>query len=112
MEPTRERMPLRLRGALLALSIAAMATQVSGASAAQEVDRPRPVTAAASAAAALSGEPAPLARLASLLRGPQVSGNWALLVAGFLGVFAIGHRRVSAPGSRSLDPQGLRRRRR
>jgi hypothetical protein len=105
-------MPLRLRGALLALSIAAMATQVSGASAAPEMAGARPVPAAASAAAALSDEHAQLTGLASLLRGPQVSGSGALLVAGLLGVWAIGHRRVSAAGSRSLDPQGLRRRRR
>ncbi len=112
MEPSRARSVVRLRGALVVLSIAAMATQVSGASAAQELARPRPVTTAASAATARSAPPAQLTGLAGLLRDPQPSGSWALLVAGLLGIWAIGHRRLSALGSRSLDPHGLRRRRR
>ncbi|HEY2276318.1 MAG TPA: hypothetical protein VGH61_12510 [Steroidobacteraceae bacterium] len=110
MEPTRFRMPLRLRGALLALLMAAMATQVSGASAAQEMGSARLVTAGVAATAALSDERAQLTGLAGLLRGPPASGGWGLLVAGLIGVWAIGHRRMSVLGSRSLDPHGLRHR--
>lgn len=102
MKSTRARTPLRLKGTLLALSIAAMATQVSGASAAQELAGSRPVT-AAGAATARSAEPAQPVSLASLLRGPRVSGDWALLIAGLLGVGVIGHRRMAGFGSRSLD---------
>jgi hypothetical protein len=102
-------MPL-LRGALLALSIAVMASQVSSASAGQEASRPRPVTTARAATVAPSDERVGLPGLASLLRGPPVSESWALLLAGLTGVWAIGHRRMSVLGSRSLDPRGLRRR--
>lgn len=109
MEPTRPRMPLRLRRALLVSSIAAMAT-VSGASAAQEMARARPVTTAGAAAPALSREPAQLTGPASPARGLQPSGSGALLLAGLLGVWTIGHRRLSVLGSRTLDPHGLRRR--
>jgi hypothetical protein len=111
MEPTRIRMPLRLRGALLALLMAAMATQVSGASAAQEMGSTRVVTAGGAATAAvLPVTRAQLTALAGLLRGPPASGGWGLLAAGLIGVWAIGHRRMSVLGSRSLDPHGLRRR--
>jgi hypothetical protein len=96
----------RLRGALLALSMAAMATQVGGASAAVESGQ-RAVAALGAASVALSGERTPLAGRASPLPG---TGGWALAVAGLLGACAIGHRRMSALGSRSLDPHGLRRR--
>jgi hypothetical protein len=103
-------MPLRLRGALLALLMAAMATQVSGASASQEMGSARLVTAGGATGAALSVERAQLGGVAGLLRSPPVSGGWGLLVAGLIGVWAIGHRRMSVRGSRSLDPHGLRRR--
>ena len=109
MKPASARMSSRLRGALLALSMAAMATQVGGASAAVE-SGPRGVATLGAASVALSGERTQLAGLASPLPGTPVSGGWALLIAGLMGAWAIGHRRMSALGSRSLDPQGLRRR--
>ena len=108
MKPTPARMPLRPRGALVALSVAAMMTQVSRASAAPERVDSRPVTTVAAAIVPPVG-PAQLAALASLWRAPPVSGGWPLLVAGLIGVWAIGHRRLSAPESRSLDPHRLRR---
>jgi hypothetical protein len=109
MKPTSARMAPRLRGALLALSMAAMATQVGGASAAVE-SGPRGVVPLGAASVARSGERTALAGRASQLPGTPVSDGWGLLVASLLGAGAIGHRRMSALGSRSLDPHGLRRR--
>ena len=99
----------RLRGALLALSMVALATQVSRASAAVEPG-PRGVAQLGTVSVALSAERTQLAGLATPLPGTPVSGGWALVIAGLMGTWAIGHRRMSARGSRSLDPRGLRRR--
>jgi hypothetical protein len=108
MKPTRPRTPLRLRGTIFALSLAATATQVGGAAAA-------PRDAVVSPAVHLSASLLPVLGARELLaalpvRHAPASGNWALLVAGFVGAWAIGRRRVSASGSRSLDPQRPRRR--
>jgi len=106
MKPVSIRMPPRMRGALLALAVGAMATQVSGASAAAQMGSARRVApVAAVARAPLPAEHAQRSGLASLLRGPPVSGSWALLVAGLMGAWAIGQRRASTLGSRSLDAQ-------
>jgi hypothetical protein len=101
---------MSLRGVLLAISLAAMTTQVSGASAAGEVVRSRLVTTGGAATAVLSDVRAQLTGLAGLLRDPPVSGGWGLLVAGLIGVWEIGYRRMSVLGSRSLDLHGVRRR--
>lgn len=112
MKCSSARMPLRLRGALLALSLAAMTTQVSGASsgasAADHVAASRDRISVATLAVALPGGRARLNGLASVSPGPPVSGGWGLLAAGLMGVWAIGRRRLSAPGGRSLDPRKLR----
>ena len=108
MKSTRASTPRRLKGMILVLSIAAMATQVSGASAAPELSGSRSVTSAGGATAARAAAPAQPAELASLLRGPPVSRDWALLVAGLLGVCAIGRRRMTAFGGRGLDLHGSR----
>jgi len=110
MKPTRARSPLRLKATLFALSIAAMATQVGGASAAGAVAGLPSVAQASTAAIPIAGERELLAFLVKVLRGPPQSASWALLVAGLLGVGAIGHRRICALGSRSLDPYRVRRR--
>ena len=108
MKPKRARMRWRLKGTIFALSIAAMATQVGGATMSPRVaaELPAPVSAAA---IPLPGERELLIWLASVLRTPPVSGGWALLLAGLTGVWAIAWRRMSAPDSRSLDAHGLRR---
>jgi hypothetical protein len=111
MKTTRARTPLRLRATLIALSIVAMATQVGGATAAA-VDQPRAAKVSAATVIPVPGERellAWLARLTDGLRGPPVSGGWALLLAGLTGVWAIGRRRLSPPGSLSLPRQRLRR---
>ena len=108
MKCSSARMPLRLRGALLALSLAAMTTQVSGASsgaAADHVAASRDRISVATLAVALPDGRAQLNGLARLSPGPPVSGGWGLLAAGLMGVWAIGRRRLSAPGGRSLDPR-------
>lgn len=109
MKPSQARKPLRLKAMLFALSVAAMSTQVGGASSAAGVAGSAPV-AQMSAAMPLLGERELLTWLASLLRAPPESGRWALVVAGLVGVCAIGLRRISASGSRSLDPYRLRHR--
>ncbi len=110
MKLSPSRRPLRLTAAMFALSLVAMTTQVGGATApAGGGGRPAAQVRAA-AAIPLPGERELLAWLTSVLRGPPVSGSWALLVAGISGVLAIGRRRMSAPGGRSLDPHRLRRR--
>lgn len=113
MKPSRSRRPLRLKAALFALSIVAMTTQVGGATAPAGGGELPAAQVRAAAAVPLPGERELLAWLAwltSVLRGPPVSGSWALLIAGISGVWAIGRRRMSAPGGRSLDPYRLRRR--
>jgi hypothetical protein len=107
MKPTRPRTPLRLRGTIFALSLAATATQVGGAAAAPREAGLSPAV-HLSASVLLPGERELLASLP--VRHAPASGNWALLVAGFVGAWAIGRRRVSASGGRSLDPQRPRRR--
>ena len=103
---------MRIKAALFALSIAAMTTQVGGATAAAGIGEPLAARVSAAAAIPLPGERELLgwlAWLARVSRAPPVLGSWALLLAGVAGVWAIGHRRMSAPGGHSLDPYGLRR---
>jgi hypothetical protein len=110
MKPTRAHARLRLKGTLLALSIAAMATQVGGASAAPRMTLEPPVAHLSTAVALMPGERELLAWITSVLRGSPVPGSWALLIAGLTGVWAIGRRRVAALGNGTLDSYGLRRR--
>jgi hypothetical protein len=49
----------------------------------------------------------PLSLLVSLLPRPPAPGSWALLLAGLAGVWAIGRRRLSSIGDRSLRPDRL-----
>jgi hypothetical protein len=109
MKPTRARRSLRLKATLFALAIAATATQVGGASAAPGAAGWQPVAQVSAATVPVPSERELLSWLASLSRGPPPSAGWALLVAGLIGVWAIGHRRISA-ADRSLDPYRLRRR--
>jgi hypothetical protein len=110
MKPTRAHTPLRLKGAIFALSLAAMATQVGGASATSGVAAgERPVAQVSAVSLPVPGERELLAWLTGMLRGSPVPGSWALLVAGLAGVWAIGRRRVSAIGDRTLIPYPLRR---
>lgn len=111
MKLSRVRRPLRLR-MIFALSIAAMATQVGGASAA-----PAPAVAGepsvehrSAAVIPLPDKRTLLRSLESVLRGPSLSGDWELLLAGLAGVCAIARRRTTAITSLSLDPYSLRRR--
>jgi hypothetical protein len=108
MKPTRPRTPLRLRRAIFALAIAAVATQVGSATVTPGVAGQRPAALVSAARLPLPGERELLTRLASVLRGPPVSATWPLLLAGLTGVWAIGRRRVSETGSRPLDPGRLR----
>ena len=107
MNPTRSRRLLRLKGTIFALSLAAMASQVGGATAAPREAGARPAV-HLSASLPLPGARELLAGLASPVRHAPGSGSWALLIAGLTGAWAIGRRRVSAIGSRSLDPHRLR----
>lgn len=110
MKPARARTPLRLKGTLFALSIAAMATQAGSAPLPPRAAHAPHVAHSTAASASLpDGLELPTA-FASLLRGPPVSGRWALLFAGLTGVLAIGRRRMAALGRLSFDPQRLRRR--
>lgn len=110
MKPTRAGIRLRLRAALFALSIAAMAAQAGSVPrappAAGAVRVPRPTVTLVPLALERGLE----ARLARVLRRPPVSGSWALLIAGLTGVWAIGQRRMTAAAARSLDPRRLQRR--
>lgn len=109
MEPARVRMPLRLKGALFALSIAAMATQAGSAPPPPREAKAVPVAHLSAASVSLASKLAPLSSLGSVLQAPPVSGGWALLFAGLTGIWAIGRRRTSTLGSRILEPQRLRR---
>ena len=113
MKPVRVRMPLRLKGALFALSIAAMATQAGSAPlpprAAEPVRAAHLSAASVLLSGKLAGKLAPLGSLGSVLHGQPVSGGWALLFAGLTGIWAIGRRRTSTLGSQILEPQRLRR---
>lgn len=109
MKPIRAHTRLRLKGAIFALSIAAMATQVGGASAVPGVAGEPPVAQLSAAIVPVPGERELLAWLTSVSRGSPVPGSWALLIAGLAGVWAIGRRRVSAIGNRTLIPYRLRR---
>ena len=109
MEPARVRMPLRLKGALFALSIAAMATQAGSAPLPPREAKAVPVAHLSAASFSLSSKLAPLSSLGGMLQAPPVSGGWALLFAGLTGIWAIGRRRTSALDSRILEPQRLRR---
>jgi|SRR5215470_4054164 len=111
MNSLQSRRPLRLKVALLALSLAAMTTQVGGATTAPGNGGPLAAQASVAAAIPMPGERellAWLARLTRVVRLKPESGNWALLIAGLTGAWAIGHRRRSAFGSRALDPYRLR----
>ena len=110
MKPKLARTRLRLIGTLLALSTAAVATQVSGASATPRIGLEPPAAHLSAALVALPGERELLAWVTSVLRGSPVPGSWALLIAGLTGVWAIGRRRISALGGGTLDPFRLRRR--
>ena len=110
MKPLQFRRPMRLKAALLALSLVAMTTQVGGASAALGVGEPPAAQLSVAAALPMPGERELLAGLAWLtrvVRLPPESGNWALLIAGLTGAWAIGHRRRFSFGSRALDPYRL-----
>jgi len=109
MNQPQSRRSLRLPTALLALSLAAMTTQVGGATASPGLGEP-PAAQASVVAAALPipGERELLAWLARVLPLPPESGNWALLIAGLTGAWAIGRRRMSSSGSRALDLRRLR----
>jgi hypothetical protein len=110
MKPRQTRARLRLKETLLALAIAAMATQVGGASAAPRITLEPPVAHVSTAIAPVPGERELLAWITSVLRGSPVPDRWALLIAGLTGVWAIGRRRIAALGNGTLDSYGLRRR--
>ncbi|HEV2227953.1 MAG TPA: hypothetical protein VGR86_03280 [Steroidobacteraceae bacterium] len=110
MKPTRARTPVRLKGAILALSFTAMATQAGSAPHALRLAGAPPAAHVSAASAAVPGERELLAWLARVMVRPPVPGSWALLVAGLASAWAIARRRMSAGGSRSLDPHRLRRR--
>jgi hypothetical protein len=109
MKPTRAHTRLRLKGAIFALSIAAMTTQVGGASMAPGVAGEPPVAQVSAASLPVPGERELLVWVTTVLHGSPLPGSWALLVAGLAGVWAIGRRRVSAIGDRTLIPYRLRR---
>lgn len=104
MNPTRFRTLPRLKGTIFALSLAAMASQVGGAAAAPREASARPAVPVSASLLPVPVERELLAGLANRVRHAPGSGNWALLVAGLTGAWAIGRRRVSAIGGRSLDP--------
>ena len=112
MKPAPCTRSLRFKAALFALSFAAMTTQVGSATAAAGMGEPRSaqLTAAAIPVPAAGELLGWLAWLERVLPAPPISAGWALLAAGIAGVWVIGHRRMSAPGGRSLDPYGPRRR--
>lgn len=110
MKPTRVRTRSRLKGTIFALSIAAMATQVGGAAVAPRAAGEPPAPHVSAAIVSVVGERELLALLERVSRGPPLPGSWALLLAGLTGAWAIGRRRLSATGSRSLNPNLLRRR--
>jgi len=108
MNQPQSRRSLRLPTALLALSLAAMTTQVGGATASPGLGEPPAVHASVAAALPIPGERELLAWLTRVLPSPPESGNWALLIAGLTGAWAIGRRRMSSSGSRALDLRRLR----
>lgn len=108
MKSTRAHSRLRLKGTLLALVVAAMASQVGGASAVPRMAGEPPAQVSA-AIVPVPGERELLAWVTSVLRGSPLPGSWALLLAGLAGVWAIGYRRVSALGNHTLMPHRLRR---
>ena len=108
MKPTRAGTPLRLKAALFALSIAAMATQAGSAPPPLRVANTPPAAYSTAAGGSVPAGRELAASLAGVLRGRPVSGSWALLLAGLTGILAIGRRRMSALGGLSLDPQRLR----
>jgi hypothetical protein len=110
MKPTQVRTRLRLKGTIFALLIAAIATQVGGASVAPGVPGEPPARQLNAAMVPVVGERELLAWVESVSRGPPVPGSWALLLAGLTGVWAIGRRRVSAIGNGSGNLYRLRRR--
>jgi len=107
MNSPQSRRPLRLRVALLALSLAAMTTQVAGATTAPGSGGPLAAQASVAAALPMPGERELLAWLTRILRLPPVSGSWALLIAGLTGAGAIGYRR-SVFANHALDVHRLR----
>jgi hypothetical protein len=108
MNQPQSRRSLRLPTALLALSLAAMTTQVGGATASPGLGEPPAAQASVAAALPIPGERELLAWLTRALPSPPESGNWALLIAGLTGAWAIGRRRMSSSGSRALDLRRLR----
>ena len=109
MKSTRAHTRSRLKGALFALALAAMASQVGGASAAPGTAGELPAARVSAAIVPMPGERELLAWITVVLRGSPVPRSWALLLAGLAGVCAIGHRRVSAFGNHTLIPHRLRR---
>ena len=107
MKHPQSRRSLRLKAAFLALSLAAMTTQVGGATAAPGAGEAPAVQPSAAAALPIPGERELLAWLTRVLRVPPVSGGWALLIAGLAGAWAIGYRR-SAFANHALDLRRLR----
>jgi hypothetical protein len=82
-------------------TITARTAVVGGTPAAAEVLAPQVIN-------SLRGQQRePLRLLVSLLPRPPAPGSWALLLAGLAGVWAIGRRRVSSIGDRSLRPDRL-----
>jgi hypothetical protein len=109
MNPKRAHPRLRLKGTLFALVLAAMATQVGGASAIPGTAGEPPAAQVSATLVPVPGERELLAWITSVLQGSPVPGSWALLLAGLAGVCAIAHRRASAIGDHTLRPHRLRR---
>ena len=108
MKSTRAHPRLRFTGTLFALVLVAMTSQVGGASAARG-SAGEPPAARSAAIVPLPGGRELLAWFMSVSRGSPAPGSWALFLAGLAGVCAIGHRRVSAIGDRTLRAYRLRR---
>ena len=102
MKSTRAHPRLRFTGTLFALVLAAMASQVGGASAARGAAGDPPAAHVSAALVPLPGERELLAWITSVLRGSPAPGSWALFLAGLAGACAIGRRRISAIGDRTL----------
>jgi hypothetical protein len=109
MRPVRAPRPLRLKRALLALLFAALATQLSGASAAARVGTPPAMRHLSAATVALPEVRVLLAWLPGALSRPQGPGSWALPLAGLMAICVIGGRRMPRLRRRALHPRRLRR---
>ena len=101
MKPKPAHSRLCLKGTLLAMLIAAVATPGTAGE--------PPATQLSAAIVPLSAERELLAWITGVLQGSPAPGSWALFLAGLAGVCAIAHRRVSAIGDHTLRPHRLRR---